>query len=342
MQDLTPKVRVTDVARLAGCAPATVSRVLNNPGKVSPDKRIRVENAMKELGYVCNHAARALRSQRSHMVGVLIPTLDYALYATLVGAATRRLSSAGVSTLVATFEYNLETEFNEARQLIERGAEGLILIGQKHDPALYDLLHQHDVFFVCTYTLDPQRDHPSIGFDNEAATADITRHLVHLGHRNFCVISGRTKDNDRTLDRLNGIRKELLHHGIELEPERIIERPYSIANGREACAELLSRIHPRPTALICGNDVLALGAIVECQERGLRIPEDISVVGFDNLELSKHTNPPLTTIDVPTEQMGDTAAAYLLDRLDGKDVSQPRSVEVQLILRQTTAPPPKI
>ncbi len=341
LQDQAPKIRVTDVARLADCAPATVSRVLNNPQKVSPDKRARVENAMRELGYVRNHAARALRSQRSHMVGVLIPTLDYALYASLVGAATRRLSAAGISALVATFGYDLETELKEARLLIERGAEGLILIGQKHDPALYDLLYQHDVSFVCTYTLDPQRDRPSVGFDNEAATADITRHLVHLGHSNICVISGRTRDNDRTLDRLNGIRQELLRHGIELAPERIIERTYSIANGREACAEFLSRIHPRPTALICGNDVLALGAIVECRERGLQIPEDISVVGFDNLELSRHTNPPLTTVDVPTEQMGDTAAAYLLDRLDGKEVSPPRSVEVQLILRQTTAPPPQ-
>ncbi|SEL29596.1 transcriptional regulator, LacI family [Roseovarius azorensis] len=339
MQDFALKVRVTDVARLAGCAPATVSRALNNPDKVSPEKRARVESAMKELGYVRNHAARALRSQRSHMVGVLIPTLDYAIYASLVGAATRRLSTAGISALVATFNYDLQTEFKEARLLIERGAEALILIGQKHDPALYSLLHQHDVCFVNTYTLDPHGTHPSVGFDNEAAAAAITRHLVHLGHRNICVISGRTRDNDRTITRLAGIRQELMRHGIELQPDRVIERSYSIANGREACATLLARIHPQPTALICGNDVLALGAIVECRERGLRIPEDISIVGFDNLELSKHSNPPLTTVDVPTEQMGDAAAGYLLDRLDGKEVSPQNSVEVQLILRHTTAPP---
>lgn len=340
LQESTSPVRVTDVAHLAGCAPATVSRVLNNPEKVSPDKRERVETAMQKLGYVRNHAARALRSQRSHMVGVLIPTLDYAIYASLVGAASKRLSAAGISTLIATFDYDLQTELNEARLLIERGAEALILIGQQHHPAMYELLDKHDVSFVNTYTLDQNSNHPSVGFDNEAAAADITRHLVHLGHRNICVISGRTRDNDRTITRLDGIRRELLKHGIELEPERITERSYSIADGREACAELLSRIHPRPTALICGNDVLALGAIVECRERGLRIPEDVSIVGFDNLELSKHSNPPLTTVNVPTARMGDSAASYILDRLNGKEAAPQNFVEVQLILRHTTAPPP--
>lgn len=294
---------------------------------------------MRELGYVRNHAARALRSQRSHMVGVLIPTLDYAIYASLVGAAAQRLSSAGLSALVATFNFDLQTELREARLLIERGAEALILIGQKHDPALYSLLHQHDVIFVNTYTLDPNSTHPSVGFDNAAAAAAMTRHIVHLGHRNICVISGRTHDNDRTTTRLAGIRNELIHHGIALPPDRIIESPYSITSAREASAALLARITPQPTALICGNDVLALGALIECRENGLRVPEDISIVGFDNLELSRHSSPPLTTINVPTAHMGDVAASYLLDRLDGKEVAPQSIVKVEVILRETTAPP---
>lgn len=335
-----PKVRVTDVARLAGVAPATVSRAINEPGRVSPDKRDRIDAAMRELGYVRNYAARALRSQRSHMVGILIPTLDYALYASLVGAATERLSNSGISTLIATFDYDLGNELKEARLLIERGAEALILIGQKHVPELHEILNRHEVPFVNTYTLDPQSTYPAIGFDNAEAAASITRHLVHLGHRNFGVISGRTRDNDRTTSRLTGIKRELESHGIALGSDRISMRSYSISNGREACAELLSRIEPRPTALICGNDVLALGAIVECRERGLRVPQDISIVGFDNLELSKHSNPPLTTIDVPAEQMGSAAANYLLERLSGEDNLPQQLIEVQLILRASTAPPP--
>ena len=120
----------------------------------------------------------------------------------------------------------------------------------------------------------------------------------------------------------------------------VTERPYSISDGRKACAYLLSRGEPRPTAIVCGNDVLALGALVECQARGLKVPEDISVVGFDNLELSMHSNPPLTTIDVPAEEMGQTAAGYILGNLNGDDVSLHNPVEVELILRDSSAPAP--
>ncbi|MBO6510564.1 MAG: LacI family DNA-binding transcriptional regulator [Roseibium sp.] len=336
----TSRVRVTDVARLAGCAPATVSRVLNNPNKVSQAKRELVEKAMQELGYVRNHAARALRSQRSNMVGVLIPTLDYALYAQLVGAANSVFSEAGVSTLIATYGYDLDIEVKEARQLVERGAEALILVGENHRKELHETLEKFGVPCICTYVSNPESQHPTVGFDNAAAAAKLAQHLVHLGHRNIGVISGITKDNDRTTERLDGIRAELKRHSIELRASMVTERTYSISDGRKACAFLLSRSDPRPSAIVCGNDVLALGALVECQAQGLNVPEDVSIVGFDNLELSLHSNPPLTTIDVPAEEMGTTAANHILGYLNGEEVSPHNLVEVELILRQSSAPVP--
>lgn len=333
------RVRVTDVAKQAGCAPATVSRALNNPDKVSAKKRLKIETVMRELGYVRNHAARALRSQRSHMIGVLIPTLDYAIYARLVGSATAELSKAGVSSLIATFDYDLDAELKEARLLLERGAEALLLVGDQHRPELYKLLQQFEVPYVNTYVFNNNNTHPSVGFDNAAATELITRHLVHLGHQKFGVISGITKDNDRTTERLEGIRTELQQHKIELPESMIIERPYSISDGRSACAMLLSKEN-RPTAIICGNDVLALGALAECASQNLAIPGDISVVGFDNLEISKHSNPPLTTIDVPAEEMGINAAKYLMEKQSGINLPLHTPVDVQLLLRESSAPPP--
>ena len=338
LQESNSRVRVTDVAKLADCAPATVSRVLNNPGKVSPDKRIRVERAMLELGYVRNYAARALRSQRSNMVGVLIPTLDYALYAQMVGAANATFSQAGISTLIATYDYDLDSELKEAKLLLERGTEGLILVGDNHRPGLNKMLEQFGVPYVCTYVSNPKSMHPSVGFDNAAAAAKLAKHLVQLGHRNICVMSGITKDNDRTTGRLEGIRSELQRHSIELSESMITESPYSISEGRKACALLVSRNDSKPTAIICGNDVLALGALVECRSLGLKVPEEISIVGFDNLELSMHSNPPLTTIDVPAEQMGTAAAGYILRSLNGELVSKQNPVEVELILRESSAP----
>ena len=339
LQDGGSRVRVTDVAKRADCAPATVSRALNNPEKVSLEKRLRIETAMLELGYVRNYAARALRSQRSHMVGVLIPTLDYALYARLVGAANTRFSAAGLSTLIATFDYDLDAEVREARLLLERGAEALVFVGDHHRPQLFDMLDQFDVPFVTTYVFDTKSTHPTVGFDNAAAAAKIARHIAHLGHKNICIISGITEDNDRTTKRLEGIRNELASHGVALSDQMIDERPYSISEGRKACALLLSRNTPHPTAIICGNDILALGALIECEAQGLDVPNDISVVGFDNLELSMHSNPPLTTIDVPAEEMGSNAADFILGKLSGADAPAHTSVEVQLILRNSSAPP---
>ncbi len=338
-QDDPSRVRITDVAKLAGCAPATISRAINNPEKVSPEKRSRIESAMLELGYVRNHAARALRSQRSNMVGVLIPTLDYALYARLVGAANARFSEAGISTLIATFGYDLDAELKEARLLLERGAEALILVGDRHRPSLYELLDQYEVPFVNTYVFNSKSAYPTVGFDNSSAAAKAAQHLVHLGHRRICVISGIIRDNDRTTRRLEGIRGELRKHGIDLPDSMVAESPYSIASGRRACALLLSRDGAQPTAIICGNDVLALGALIECTAKGMEIPGDISVVGFDNLEYAMHSNPPLTTIDVPAEEMGADAADYILGKLSGSEVATHVSVEVQLILRNSSAPP---
>jgi len=293
---------------------------------------------LQELGYMRNHAARALRSQRSNMVGVLIPTLDYALYARMVGAANAVFSEAGISTLIATYNYDLDAEVREARLLLERGAEALMLVGDNHRAGLHEMLDQFGVPCVCTYISNPKGSHPTVGFDNAAAAAKLAKHIVHLGHRNIGVISGLTKDNDRTTERLEGIRAELLKHSIELPDNMIVESPYTIHDGRKSCALLLSCNDPRPTAIICGNDILALGALAECQTRGFNVPEDISVVGFDNLEFSMHSSPPLTTIDVPAEEMGRSAASYILRNLGGDVVSLHNPVEVELILRESSGP----
>jgi LacI family transcriptional regulator len=250
-----------------------------------------------------------------------------------------RQPDSGISTLIATFGYDLGAEITEARLLLERGAEALVLVGERHRPELYEMLDQFDVPLVNTYVHNPDSAFPSAGFNNAAAAAKVARHLVQLGHTEFSVISGITKDNDRTTKRLEGIREELSLGSIELPTSMIIECPYTISGGRAACAQLLSRGLVHPTAMICGNDVLALGALIECQARGLEVPRDISVVGFDNLELSQHSTPSLTTIDVPAQEMGTNAAHYVLETLSDHDVPQHNSVECQLILRESTAPP---
>ncbi len=333
-------IRAVDVARLAGCSTATVSRVQNTPDLVSPETRDRVQAAIRQLSYMPNSAARALRSERSRMIGIVIPTLNHAIYASLVDTAQRRLADEGHSLLVATFEYDLAREVEQTSLLIERGTEGLILVGELHDPDLYRMLDATGVPYINTYVFKPDGPHPCIGIDNRQASFDIAEFLYGLGHRSFGVISAATADNDRAATRVAGIRDALAGHGIALDPDAVVQRPYSIASGREGL-RILRGLDPAPTAIVCGNDVLAFGALIECREMGLSLPADLSIVGFDNLDFTPHLSPPLTTMAVPASEMGAGAAGFILDSLRGRPTPHKIRLEPSLIARRSTGLAPQ-
>jgi LacI family transcriptional regulator len=332
-------VRVVDVARLARCSTATVSRVQNTPHLVSAETRSRVHAAIRKLGYMPNSAARALRSHRSRMIGTVIPTLNHAIFASFVEAVQRRLTDGGYSLLVASFEYDLDHEAEQASLLIERGAEGLILVGAQHRPALYRMMESAGIPYINAYVYRPDGPHPCVGIDNQQAMSDVAEFLYSLGHRRFGVISGATAENDRAAARIRGIREALAAHGVALPQDAIVERPYSIANGRESLRILVGR-KPSPTAIICGNDILAFGALIECRELGLAVPEKISIAGFDNLDFAPQISPPLTTMEMPADEMGRSAAAFLLDTLAGRPTPLKVQLEPKLIARRTTGVAP--
>lgn len=333
------QVRLLDVATRASCSTATVSRVLNEPDRVTPDIRERVIVAMSDLGYVPNSAARALRSQRSRIMGIVIPTLNHAIYARLVEALQHKLAESGYSLLVATSEYDLLRENEQARLLIERGVEAVVLIGELHRPELYELLKRVRIPYVNTYVYRTDSAHPCVGFDNRLATSEMTEFLLGLGHRAIGVISAVTAGNDRASERVAGVRAALEKHGLTLPPEAVYERPYSIASGREGL-RYLRLLDPAPTAIMCGNDILAMGALVECRSLGIRIPQQISIVGFDNLEFAAHLDPSLTTMDVPAAEMGERAADLLLRKVGGQASVESVHLEPRLIVRHTSGRAP--
>lgn len=328
-----------DVAARAGCSTASVSRVLNQPDLVRESLRARVQAAMAELGYVPNSAARALRSRRTHIMGIVIPTLGYAIYARLVEGLQRRLQTLGYSLLVATSEYDLVEEEQRARLLIERGVEGLVLVGETHRPELYRHLEASSTPYVNTYVYRDAISRPCVGFDNRVATSRITEFLLGLGHRSFGVISAITAGNDRAAERVAGVRATLERRGLALPSSSVYERPYSIASGREGFRYLMGTQRP-PTAIVCGNDVLAIGALIEARASNVSVPGAVSVVGFDNLELAANVEPPLTTLDVPAGEMGERAADFLAARVSGQSVLPSIHVEPRLIVRGTTGPAP--
>ena len=330
--------KLSDVARAAGVSTATVSRALTLPHKVKPPTLMRVEEAVRRLGYVAHGAARALASRRTHTIGAVIPTLDNAIFANTTHALQKTFDEAGYTLLLACHEFDAAVEVRVTRALIERGIDGLVLLGTSHDPRLYAMLGQRHIPYVLTWALDASGEHPCVGFNNRAAALQLTNHLLELGHREFAMISGITVNNERARDRLHGVRDALEAHGIRLAPERVIEKPYSLASGRDGLRTLLSA-PVAPTAVMCGNDVLAIGAIAECNTLGLNVPQQISITGFDDMEIASLLSPGLTTVHFPTTELGQLAASHMLSRLSGQAVDWQRELPVELKVRGTTARP---
>ena len=327
-----------DVAARAGVSAATVSRCLNLPDAVRPALRHRVDAAIAELGYVVHGPARALKTQRSHTVGAVIPTIDNAIFARAIQALQDRLYQAGYTLLLASTSYDPAQELDQVRSLVERGLDALMLIGEAHAEALYELLVRTGVPYVNAWTFRPDGEHPCVGFDNRAVARRLANYVIDMGHRDIAMIAGATVGNDRAADRLAGVRDALGERGLDFGPGRLLERPYSIGDGRAALRHLMA-LTPRPTAVICGNDILAFGALFGCHELGIAVPDEVSITGFDDLELAAEMVPALTTVHVPSELMGRLTAEYLLARLAGETVPHATKLDANLIVRASTAPP---
>ena len=327
-----------DVARRAGVSTATVSRVLNEPALVTESTRELVLGIVEELGYTPHFGGRALASNRSNTIGAVIPTMDNAIFARGLQAFQETLADAGVTLLVASSSYDDKREFEQIRALVSRGIDGLLLIGSARPEETYEFLNRRRMPYVLTWNYRPDRNVCYVGFDNRAAAQSMARAVIERGHRRIAMIAGITASNDRASDRVDGVRDALDEAGLSGRELPVVEAVYSLSGGRRACAALLER-EPRPTALICGNDVLAVGAITLAKSRNLRVPDDISITGFDDIELAEAVEPGLTTVHVPHRRMGEAAARALLAVLEGEANGQGLELETRLVVRQSLAPP---
>ena len=332
-------VTVQDLAEQAGVSIASVSRALNDSDKVSAEVRRRVREVADRLGYVPHAAARALASQSTHTIGAVVPTLENPNFAIGVEALQKRLARQGYTLFVSSSGYQMEQERQQVETLVTRGVDGIMLVGALHNPGLHDFLRGKKIPFVDTWVLSGDPKVPSIGFDNRAAAVRLTDFLLDLGHKDFGVIAGVTKSNDRALARVKGVRKSLKARGLALRQEHLIERPYRIVDGQIAMRALMAE-KTRPTAVICGNDVLAFGAMLECQRQGIRVPGEVSIAGFDDLDFASQLLPPLTTIHVPADRIGKAAADYLLAAIEKRPNILIPEITASLIVRGSTAPPP--
>ncbi|RZL65454.1 MAG: LacI family transcriptional regulator [Variovorax sp.] len=333
-----PRSGAKDVAQLAGVSTATVSRALNTPDQVDPVTRERVLQAVAKLRYMPHGAARSLRSQRSKMIGAVVPSFDYALYARTTSALQQRLDQRGYALVLAEHHYDLASELRVAGQLTQHGVDAFVFVGLDHHAGLFSLLEDYGRPYVLTWGVDPLGRHPSIGFDNEAATREITRHLIGLGHRRFGLLSAPVEGNDRARARGAGVRAALAEAGLALDEACAQYAPIALQSAAEAMSRMLALPDP-PTAVVATNDVFAVGAMVACRNAGLRIPEDISITGVDNTDLGATQTPGLTSIRTPIVEIGDAAAAQLIARLEGRPHENFQSFPIEVVHRGSTAPP---
>lgn len=315
-----------DVADAASVSTATVSRCLNEPDKVSESTRARVMDAVEKLRYSPNFGARAIAANRTGIFGAIIPTMENSIFARGIEAFQRALVANKKTMIVASSAYDVDQEAAQIRTLVARGADGILLIGTDRDPDLYSFLREREIPIVVAWAISDDSNQSYVGFDNIAAAKSLANKALELGHKNCAVISARTAMNDRARARVSGTRQAIAEFGLDPQSLTVIETEYSIQSGHDAFLEL-SRNFSAPTLVICGNDVLAVGAIKAAQQIGLHVPDDVSITGFDDIELASVVSPALTTVHVPHREMGRIAAETLVSLTN--DPSHPIQIELE-------------
>ena len=326
-----------DVAKAAGVSTATVSRCLNAPDRVVKATKDRVLAEVARLGYTPNFGARAMAAKRTFTVGAIIPTMDNAIFARGLQAFQEQLHERGYTLLVSSTSYRPEIEAEQVRTLVARGADGVLLIGYDRDAAIYEYLASRSVPTLIAWAYDKENPQPSVGFDNRASMQALAQLVWDHGHRRIGVISGTTQGNDRARRRLEGLRNVFAQNGLPPEALKVIETPYGVKNGGIAFAKLMAG-DMRPSVVMCGNDVLAVGALKQAKEMAISVPHYISITGFDDIELASLAEPELTTIHVPHKAMGKIAAQMLGKMID-KQMVKSHELSTGLRLRGTLAEP---
>lgn len=291
------------------------------------------------MAYVPYWPARALASHRSRTVGAVVPSLGIAIFAAGVEALQERLQDLDYTLLVSNSQYDTAKEVALVRRLIERGVDGLVLVGNEHDEGVYRLIEQSHVPLINTYSYTADSRYACIGFDNSAASRRLVQLLIDLGHRQFGIVTSPLHNNDRIKARYDGIITCLSVAGIALAESAVSEVPYSINDGRRALHEIL-RPHPNITAVVCTTDAHAIGVVLEAATLGIKVPDRLSVSGFDDLDLSAQISPSLTTIHAPADDLGRRVATILLAAINRQNYPLHIELPVDVILRQSTGPAP--
>jgi DNA-binding LacI/PurR family transcriptional regulator len=331
---------MNDVARVAQVSIATVSHVINGTRFVSPERVERVQSAMRELDYTPDATARSLRVGRTNTIGLVIPDNSNPFFAELARRIEEAGFDAGYTTILGNSGERPDREHQYVSTLVSKRIDGLIIAPFRAvDRALTRLLLKAPIPTVVIDREDVLPTADVVLHDDAGGGRQAAQHLLELGHREIACVADPPHDAPSP-GRLEGFLQALAAAGVDVPDDAIVQGDYHFESGREATRRLLATGR-RFTALFAANDLMAAGAIREALAHGLRVPEDLSVVGFDDAPLAEMISPALTTVRQPLQQMGDTAVSLLLARMDAGE-AEPRSRQVlptSLVVRDSTAAP---
>ncbi len=332
------KVTIVEVAAAAGVSFGTVSRVINGDAHVRPETRQRVLEAMRALHFTANRQARRLAGGRSNSVGVLVPDLGTGYIGEIVRGIDTELSLSGYDLILYTTHRAPAKEAEYVANLVQDMVDGLLLVLPRSPTDYLSTLAQRGFPFVLIDHQGMGADCAAVGAANWQGAYNAADALIRMGHRRIGFITGAL-DLGAAVDRLDGFQTALRAHHIPYEPELIYPGTFHQTDGYTGACHFLDLTQP-PTLIFASNDVMAMAAMDAVRERGLRVPEDISVVGFDDIPQASLVRPALSTVRQPLEQMGRMAVQMLMEIFRDPGVP-PRRIELptELILRDSTAPP---
>jgi len=334
-------MNMQEVARRAKVSTATISRVLNGSSKVKPSTFERVSRILNELNYVPNTSARTLRVGKSQLLGLIVSDINNPFFPELIDDFEARAREQGIDVVFTHTNYQSDRLEHCLRRLIERNVDGIAVCTSETNHAAFEFAARSRCPFVLTNQEGLRTPYNNIYVDHKSGALEAIQHLAKLGHRSIGFIAGPTSFGS-TRSRREAFFEAMKTVRLKVRDEWVVEGDLHMESGHEAMEQLLRKT-PRPTALLSTNDLMAFGALRAAHEHGIAVPEEFSIIGFDNLPICDMVTPPLSSVDIPRRQIASHAFRMLLksgeSRLERK-LPTP-TVKTALKLRASTAPPPK-
>jgi LacI family gluconate utilization system Gnt-I transcriptional repressor len=328
---------MADVARLAGVSPMTVSRAFKSDSSVSETTRAEIHAAAETLGYVFDSTAANLRSQKTDFIAVTVPSINNANFADTIRGLSDGLKPHGLQILLGSTDYDIHEEERLIEQLLRRRPEALVVTGGKHTARARRLMENAGIPIIETWDLPERPIGHVVGFSNAASMRLLVDHFVARGQTRIAFIGGDATRDTRGTDRRMGFVDAMRAHG--LDPTRLIDAgtpPISMREGAVAMGRLLETL-PDTEAVIAVSDLSAFGALTECQRRGIRVPDGMSIAGFGNYDIGEICVPTLTTVNPFPNEIGRRAAELIVRVIEQVDASPEHCrIEPQLLLRQSS------